>query len=265
MIDNMKIFVEFTKFGIDRFDLGILRASGFQQMGMSGLDLNAVRKRIGWLRHENAQGSDIYFRPFRTGSWPIVFLDDLTREQSLAVNRKYKSWVIKTSKGRFHVWILAERALSEVERKFIQSTIVRKGWGDPGSVSGDHFGRVPGFRNWKRGGEWVNLIDCPDSFGRLLSSPVGGRVLHPKASETQGPAPAVIAGRERIPGLGTESKSESEKEFGWVCGWLRRGLNEEEAIRKLTERATGRGKRQPEVYAKRTVESAKRVFGGPRL
>jgi hypothetical protein len=151
------------------------------------------------------------------------------------------------------------------QRFSIQKEIVNLGWGDPGSVSGDHFGRIPGFRNLKRNGCWVNLISSPDP-GLVRLNPWGS-VLHPSAPETtQGPVPAVFAGRERREGQGAGAQSESEKEFGWACGCLRAGLNEEEAIRRLAERAAERGKRQPQEYSERTVAAARRAtFRGPSV
>ena len=50
--------------------------------------------------------------------------------------------------------------------------------------------------------------------------------------------------------------SESGKEFGWVCGWLRAGRDPEEAMRRLSAKASERGKKDHEKYAKRSIEKA---------
>lgn len=124
--------------------------------------------------------------------------------------------------------------------------IVSLGIGDPGSVSGEHFGRFPGFRNWKRGGAWVNLISLPDTaLPRLKtfdsSLPHGGR-----RGSSGRPSSCVE----------TNDTSESGREWGWVCGSVEHGKDPEEIRRKLEIRARDRGKNDPEGYARRTVSKA---------
>ena len=244
--------------GIDRFDIGIGRGGDlkrFRQSGLDDLDIQGVLKRLAWLRAENSGGGDIYFRPAGKLSWPIVFIDDLTTEQAGSLNRKYQCWTVETSTGRHHAWILTNgKPLLCWQRYAIQKKIVGLGWGDPGSISGDHFGRVPGFRNMKRNGSWVNLKSSPDP--ELVRLSPWGVVLNLAESESPtGPAgtrPAHHAGGER----GETDQTPSGVEFGWCCGWLRKGLDPEEAVRRLTLRAQERGKPSPEKYARRTVSAA---------
>ena len=266
---QVRIFSEMSSIaGIDRFDLGLMRPGGvFWQNGIGNLDLDGVLKRLPWLRSENAKGSEIYFRPERGGAWSVIVLDDLTTCQVSKLSKKYPCWVVKTSEDRHHAWILTDGAPLKTSHRFgVQRRLAGIGWGDPAAVSGDRFGRIPGFKNWKRGGVWVNLVSSPDlilpqfdpwtgDFG------LGRQDRDDPPSERDGnrdgnARPHGSAG----PRFCGEDASESGKEFGWACGFLRTGGTAEEAIRRIEDRARARGKRSPENYARRTVESAKKVL-----
>lgn len=241
--------------GIDRLDLAIARGPErrFQLRGLQNLGIEEIYRRLPWLRHENHEGSDIYFRPEKGGPWPIIFLDDLTSDQAVKMVKSYRCWSIETSPGRFHTWIITDRPLSPPERYAEQKIFITQGIGDPGSVSGDHFGRFPGFKSWKRG-SWVNLMSSPNQANQLFHPMIGRQ--DQGASSIQG----LPSGFKRVESKRDEiDTSESGKEFGWACNWLRAGLDPEKAIRKLTMRATYRGKNRPEDYARRTVSKAQEI------
>ena len=249
-----RFILEFDQYGISRFDLAIVRGPErrFQLRGLQNLGIEEIYRRLPLLRYENQEGSDIYFRPEKGGSWPIIFLDDLTSDQATKMNESYRCWSIETSPGRFHTWILTDRLLSGSERYAEQKNFVYQGFGDPGSVSGDHLGRLPGFKSWKRG-TWVNLISSPNQALQLFHPMIGRQKGGQGASSIQDLPSRLRRGEGK---QGNIDKSESGKEFGWVCGWLRAGLDPEKAIRKLTIRASERGKNRPEDYARRTVAKA---------
>lgn len=250
-----RFFREVEAIGIERFDLGVSRNRKFQQRGLDDLTLADVLGRLQWLRAENRAGTEIYFRPAGKFPWPIVVLDDLTLDQAKKLGKKYQAWLVETSPGRLQSWILTNgKPLLTWQRYAVQKKIVGLGWGDPGAISGDRFGRIPGFKNWKRGGQWVNLIGSPNA-GLIRLNP-WGRVLNLSVLDPAGTRPAILAGGER----GEMDQSPSGAEFGWVCGWLRKGLDPEEAIRRLTLRAQERGKPSPEKYARRTIEAAQRAI-----
>ena len=235
------------RFGIDRLDFGIRRQDGtFIQRDLQSLEPEGIKKALPFLRAENIRRSDVYFRPAQQESWAVIFLDDVTKQEARGIARKYQSWIIETSPGLHHAWIRTDRPLSRGERYAEQSRIVSLGTGDPGSVSGEHFGRFPGFRNWKRGGVWVNLISLPDTgLPRLKtfasSLPHGGRRGSSGRSTSS---------------VETNDKSESGREWGWVCGFVEHGKDPEEILRQLEIRARDRGKNDPEGYARRTVARA---------
>jgi hypothetical protein len=243
-----RFLMELSHHGISRIDLAICRGPErrFQLRGLQNLTIEEVRRRLPWLRHENQEGADIYFRPEKGGYWPIIFLDDLTSSQAQAMTAKYQCWIVETSQGRSHVWLLTDRSISPLERYTEQKIFVQQGIGDPGSVSGDHFGRLPGFRSWKRS-EWVNLKSSPD-----FSLPL----LHPQSGELHSSKSVPSNAKLKLERGEAVDGTASGKEFGWCCGWLRAGLDPEEAIRRLIIRAMERGKNSPEAYARRTVRAA---------
>ena len=236
-----------SRSGIDRLDFGLRRHDGtFIQRDLQSLGPGTIKKALPFLRAENVRGSDVYFRPAQQESWPVIFLDDLTPQEAREIAREYQSWIIETSPNLHHAWISTDRPLSREERYLEQSRVVSLGIGDPGSVSGEHFGRFPGFRNWKRQGTWVNLISFPDAKRSRLptsasSPPCGGRRGSSKKSSTE---------------VGGNDTSESGREWGWVCSSVEHGRDSDEIRRKLETRARDRGKNDPEGYARRTVAKA---------
>jgi hypothetical protein len=230
-------------------------------------------KSLGWAWHENNRGGEVYIRPARwlpdgePGRWPVVFLDDLTREAARALAREYKALVVETSPGLHHVWLAVSRALSEHERKALQTKLASKYGGDRGSISGEHFGRMPGYKNNKRGGCWVNIVDA-GSGQRLY--PVPAKLDEVEIPSPRGAAPRAAACASPKPSL-YESiggwSSESERDFGWAIGRLRWAKsqscldNEIVFVREqLTARALARGKRKTEKearrYAQLTIDAA---------
>jgi len=146
--------------------------------------------------------------------------------------------------------------------------------GDAGSTSGDHFGRLAGFKNVKRNC-WVNLIetkivDRRADVEKLLShqevlgslSPQGGVVLpmssgmgNSSATEYSSPA------RTFIPTTSSsDGRDESSAEFAFACVYLNKNLNIEEGIQQLAQRAIDRKKRSTwrgaEAYARKTFSAA---------
>ena len=262
---QVRFFKELAAAGINLFDLGVSRSGKFQQRGLGELTLTEVLGRLEWLRAENRAGTEIYFRPAGKFPWTVFVLDDLTPDQAEKLGKKYQAWIVETSPGRLQSWILTNgKPLLTWQRYAVQRKIVDLGWGDPGAVSGDRFGRIPGFKNWKRGGQWVNLIGSPNNQEGLIRLNPWGRVLNLSSagdpdgrSERSGASGADRSGRREDGG--ETDRTASGAEFGWCCGWLRKGLDPEEAIRRLTLRAQERGKTSPEKYARRTIESAKRA------
>jgi len=230
---------------IRRADLAVRRGDGAM---LWRRDQPLEELPLAWARAENAHGGEIYIRPARGFDWPLVFLDDLPVPVARQLALAYGAMVIQTSSaGGCHVWLPCDRDLDEDARLQAQRGLAARFGADKGSVSGEHLGRLAGFKNWKRGGCWVNLLCGMDGARRF---PV------PPAAQ---PAPSASC-RERNPGratmAGTGDGSASAQEWGWVCRLLEAGQPPDSVYRMLVDRASGRRGSDVERYARRTIEKA---------
>ena len=251
----------FAHIHVTQFDLAVQRrrtdGGPYQFLaprftGAQALDVAQLEHRLPWLRAENAAGHDIYFRPFRRQAWPVVFLDDLAPPIAMKIAVKYRAAVIETSPGSCHLWLCTAFPLDEQQRTRVQQDLVTRlaGAADPGSVSGDHWGRLPEFRNQKPHRNcWVNL--------RALSK---ARPYLPSPS-TSGP------GRAGPPTPQPDSQfvdgpDISRMEWGWVHGCLEKGIPSQWVLEQLIEHARPRrGDKDAIRYARYTIQKACRRLG----
>ena len=254
----------FLEAGVDSFDLAVQRrdAWGTAQQFLAPrftraeqLEVEQLIVRLPWLGAENAHGSDIYFRPFRHRSWPMVFLDDLPPRLALNIAAKYRAAVVETSPGRCHLWLALASPLPQAGRALLQRDLVARSSGaaDPHSVSGDHWGRLPGFRNRKPARNcWVNLLALTRVPPYLPNQPAplstqGGPVVHPSRSH-HGDRP-----------------DQSRLEWGWVRGCLENGVSPPWVLEQLINRARRRRGEQDAIrYARYTLAKACRILGLPQ-
>ena len=250
----------FSQIDVSHFDLAVGRRNADRIPGQflaprftgaQELSVTRIEGRLPWLRAENAAGGDIYFRPFRHGVWPVVFLDDVPPSMAIRIAGKYQAAVVETSPGRCHLWLGTALPLDETQRGRVQRDLVTRlrGAADPGSVSGDHWGRLPGFRNYKPGRNcWVNLRTRTHVRPYLpsLSTPAQGPpVTHPSRREGK-------------------DLDMSRLEWGWVRGCLEHGLPASWVLETLIARARHRrGEADAIRYARYTVGKACRLQGLP--
>ncbi len=210
------------------------------------LNREEVIQRLSWLRAENSQHADIYFRPARHNAWPLIFLDDLSIPLAHKVTQKYSAAIIETSYNSCHLWLALSKTLLERERYEAQCYLVNrlKGQADAGSVSGEHWGRMPGFRNWKPSRNcWVNL--------RVLSKK---RLWNPIFAES--------TTQNRCYKTKNRQIDHSRNEWGWVMGALENGMSPHEVVTRLKDRAMNRrGERDATRYASLTVRKACQKLG----
>lgn len=232
---------------VDRADLVVRRPVGSM---IWQRDIALSELPLGWARAENARNADIYIRPARGYPWPVIFLDDVSVDCALGLARVLRAMVVQTSPaGGCHVWLLCDRALAEPHRQQAQRWWIGRVGADPGSVSGEHLGRLAGFKNWKRGGSWVNVLaapsdGCPWEPTIALSEPL---------VESANSRPL-----RRPPGSGPllRDTSESGREWGWVCGLLETGHDPVTVYCRLLQRARPRRGDDAARYARRTVDKA---------
>ncbi len=227
--------------GIVAGDLAVRRARG-TWIWHRGLPLDALH--LGWARAENLRGSDIYVRPARGRAWPLVFLDDVPPSRAATIAQRVSALAVHTSpEGGCQLWLRTRTALEEDQRYRAQRALALRVGADLGSISGEHLGRLAGFRNQKRAGVWVNVVAESVALPALDAELLGDQ---PRGTR---------AGRARPPRRGTDH-SPSAHEWGWVCRMLERATPAHEVLRALTERARPRRGADAERYAQRTVARA---------
>lgn len=232
--------------GIDRADMAVMRPRG----GMIWhYDLALDSLPLPWARAQNVRQAEVYIRPARGYSWPLVLLDDVAAPLAGRVARKYEALVVETSPvGGCHIWLGCDRPLAEDARRESQRLLARRLAADPGSVSGEHLGRLAGLRNWKRGGTWVNV----------LAASRHGRLWNP-ADALPDPEPMCMpVSRPDTPVRDPSQldSSASGREWGWVCGLLKAGCSPSDVHARLLDAARSRRGADAERYAHRTLHQA---------
>lgn len=230
--------------GIDRADLAIRRSHG-AMLWHRNRPLDALP--LAWARAENAQHADIYMRPARGPAWPLVFVDDVAVDRAETLARDLDALLVETSPaGGCHVWLRCDRALSEDERRQAQRGWVTRLQADPGSVSGEHLGRLAGFRNWKRGGCWVNV----------RAAATGRRAWTVSGDQTASPLPPPSPTHPRGSDRGRDT-TPSGQDWAWVCTLLEQHHDPDTIYRRLVDRARPRRGPDAERYAQRTLDHAR--------
>jgi hypothetical protein len=193
-------------------------------------------------------------------SW--LMLDDLTLDQCHCVAGNRTSMIIQTSAGRHHLWLATSRPINSAERKHCQKVLVNEfGFGDTRSTDGEHLGRLAGYKSIKRNC-WVNFISSKIT-GNSIKVDV---LLKIEIEDDQPSRPMGFCALKSQPQASNQNISHhagynnSDAEFGWACGWLKKGLDVEEGIARLTKRATDRHKHNPGEYARITFENAAKTL-----
>lgn len=252
--------------GVSRYDLGVLqRDAGGQPAGMrrhTGLTIADLRRHLPWARAQNARGADVYIRAAAAGTWPVIWLDDLSESAALTIAGRLSALVVRTSPGLCHVWVRVARPLDLADRGAVQRELARRWGADPASTDGGHFGRVGGMRNHKRGGCWTGVLASTGGpslpVDLYLSTPPaergegGARGGFAASAARPGPGASGAAGAQGMPG----QHDQSARDWAWTCAQLERGADPAQLEIELAQSAEARGKRSPSTYARRTVERA---------
>ena len=257
----------FELHGVARFDLAVQRHTGLWMQQNPGMDRASLQRHFGWCRSENAHGSYVYFRAERDGCWPVVFVDDVATDDAQRIAQTHPTLVVETSPDRCHVWIVSDEDLDERQRFVLQKHLAATPGAngtlaDAASVSGDHWGRLAGFRNRKPSRDcWVNLVRASHDLPALPASAVLAETPHAPISPTTGGSvvicPASPADRR--------ASSESEREWAAVMVRLERGESPSEVESWLTERAGPRRGVDAARYAHHTVAKAYRTVVARRV
>ncbi len=261
-----------SRLGPVALELGALRRFGTDDATMlrrtlaPGVDPAALLAWAGWQQvHEHAQ---ILVRPDPARAHPWLLVDDVPTASALAFATRRAALVIETSPGNCQCRILADRPLSMPERTAAQRILRAHLGGDPGSIAGDKWSRLPGFKNQKPGRDcWTNLLRH-DLAGR----PVRAAALLAHAQTVAAPAvasaplPSALLGRGCVPSgqgspqaasaaggarpqVGQSGTDRSAQHFAFACHALRRGENPAAITSKIANRAMQDGKRPDEASA----------------
>jgi hypothetical protein len=113
-------------------------------------DPDSLLGSIGWLRHENSDGRNIYIRP--KGEHNLSLVDDLTASAIVEMARTgfTPAAVLETSPGNFQAWLKHPEQLPKELGTAAARTLADKFGGDRGAADWRHYGRLAGFTNRKQ-------------------------------------------------------------------------------------------------------------------
>ena len=245
-----KMLCWWSRVGIDRADLAVRRSDGAM---LWHADQTLDTLPLAWARAHNARKADVYVRPARGYRWPLLFLDDVSESVATAVARKYAALVVCTSPaGGCHVWLRSSVPLDEGERRQAQRYLARRIGADLASISGEHLGRLAGFKNWKRAGVWGNVLQAssqrpweprpaflestPSTTCRRSTNLLDGHTTHGRVTDT----------------------SPSGADWAFTCHLLEVGCDPGLVIARLVERVQPRRGADTQRYAHRTINRALR-------
>lgn len=233
--------------GIDRIDLAVRLPSGaWVTHADRALPATAL---LAWARAMNTRRADVYVRPARGHRWPHLFLDDLPPSTAWQVSSRHRAAIVRTSiHGGCHLHLALDRPCTEAERGSLQRHLAAEHGADPAACAGCQFQRLPGFRNWKRGGNWINLVAIQGGD----RPPLAVAALLDGDDE---PARATLLGAE--PRSGTRiDRSPSAKDWAAVCARLERGDDQAAIITDLALACLSRRANDATRYAALTVTRA---------
>lgn len=244
--DHTRQFLDWwQRHGIDVIDLAVRRADG-TWINHHHHVLPATHL-LAWARAENQRRSDIYLRPARQQPWPHCFLDDLTVPKARSLIARARGLIVATSpRGGCHLHLILPQPITEIQRSHLQRALAARHGADPAATAGCQFQRLPGMRNWKRGGCWVNVLAHSHANVPPLITPWPLTSTTPVAKIYQHP---------HRPGCDT---SPSGHDWAIVCRRLERGDPPASILIDLTHTATERRGRDAQRYAQRTLTQAHR-------
>lgn len=156
--------------GVELFEVGLYKPAveggpNEPEMLPRTWDRATLLKSVGWLKHQNSQGRNIYIRP--KGEHHLSLVDDLT---DTAIRRMKSEGfqpavIVETSPGNFQAWLNHGRVLPQAESTAAARALAEKFGGDRGAADWRHFGRLSAFTNRKRKYEAENGLY---PFVRLL-------------------------------------------------------------------------------------------------
>ena len=244
-----------------------------------------------WLRHKNANGSDIYIslntlKEHANGRTKAdlkdirhlyVDLDEDGRQRLAAIYEDGRvplpNYVLQTSPGKYQV-VWRVEGIAHKDAEDLLRGLARRFGGDPAATDATRVFRLPGFHNKK----YSQNFPVKPAAGRLPE-----RVYHQSDFRIEPISAALLretgtVARPHVSVAGAVSpesvKTQSERDWAYAIRHLRRGDNPEDIIREIAAfRATNRydsqdstqlvssPKPNPRYYAEHTVSRAMHSLG----
>jgi hypothetical protein len=221
-----------------------------------------------WLRHKNAQGSDIYISQNALNddaegrtkadvkTVRHVYLDlDRDGDKALAkvqasANVPKPNYVINTSPGKYQV-IWKVEGMAQAESESLMRAMVREFGGDPAATDSTRVLRLPGFFNKKyEAGHRIEARQLSSETYRPTDFKIS---LAASQSSTELPAQSFRAERDTA-----HQRTPSEHDWAWVLRKLEHGEPLDKLIQKVADYRDD--KPNPQYYARLTVTRAYAFF-----
>jgi hypothetical protein len=132
------------------FELGIFKSDPQPVMLLRTWDTDTLTRSLGWLKHENRAGRNIYIRP--NGEHHLTLVDDVKASSVSAMKQSgfHPALVIETSPGNFQAWMKHPVVLPKEVGTAVARDLAERFGGDTGAADWRHFGRLAGFTNRKQ-------------------------------------------------------------------------------------------------------------------
>jgi hypothetical protein len=139
--------------GVDVFEVGLFKPEALDNeplMIPRVWDHDSLLRSIGWLRHENRDGRNIYVRP--KGEHCLSLVDDLSAGsiRNMARSGFMPAAVLETSPGNFQAWLKHPEPLPKALGTAAARALAKRFEGDRGAADWRHYGRLAGFTNRKQ-------------------------------------------------------------------------------------------------------------------
>jgi hypothetical protein len=112
-------------------------------------DRETLLRSVSWLRYQNAQGRNIYIRPY--GEHHLSLVDDLTAEAIKQMKSEgfAPAVVVEASPENFQAWLNHGEVLPKELSTLAARTLAERFGGDKSAADWRHFGRLAGLTNRK--------------------------------------------------------------------------------------------------------------------
>jgi hypothetical protein len=278
-----------------QYKIGVYSRVDRKMVIRHNLSIDGVLRLVPWLKHENANGQDIFVTQAKDIDRALILVDDLEVGQieSMRARKVSPACVIETSPGNYQAWVsLGMEPMPKGQRKIVAAKFAQEFGGDPACADANHFGRLAGFTNRKpirltaKGHPFViclfaeSRLQAENSeeirkWAKTMAELAEQEIKEKETSQLVIDAPKTISGKPqkdpsaayseyfgqwwRYVGLAGKSEDLSRGDFAVACRMLKEGYSESDIVSALIEKSpniTVRKLNHVEDYARRTVLAA---------